>query len=525
MVKKSTLAFIVVYLCIFGIAVAFRVTQLDLRPMHGDEANQAIKAGILLEKGEYTYDPHEHHGPTLYYGVLPLFWLTGAKTIAEVQPHTLRALPVIFSLILLLLVLLLRRSLGNVATLFAALFTALSPAMVYYSRYFIQEMLFITFIFAVFVCAWRYVQTQRLRWLLLSGAALGLVHATKETCLVVFFCMAASLCATWVYARIRDGRFPIPLQKPSLRPYLLALLTAFAVSAVLYASFFTHPRGILDSFLTYTTYFTRSEGAGSTAMHNKPFYYYLSLLAYTYRSAGPRWTEGLILFLALFGIFPPLVRRIPQTESSPETLHLLRFLAFYTLFTTLLFSLIPYKTPWNLLVFWQPMLLMAGVGAAWLIHVGRWWPVKALLLILMLAATAHLARLSYLTNFRYPADVRNPYVYAHTSTAFKRLVQRINDIADIAPQHHALHINILKPDRDYWPLPWYLRSYTQAGYWQQFPEVPDAAIIIADPRLRVKLHDTLKQEYHIEFHALRPGVLLHTYIRKDLWDQFIASRS
>ena len=48
-------------------AFAIRAPELSLRPMHGDEANQAHKTGILIEKGTYVYDPHDHHGPTLYY--------------------------------------------------------------------------------------------------------------------------------------------------------------------------------------------------------------------------------------------------------------------------------------------------------------------------------------------------------------------------------------------------------------------------------------------------------------------------
>ena len=33
-----------------------RLARLDARPMHHDEANQAVKFGALLETGEYRYD-------------------------------------------------------------------------------------------------------------------------------------------------------------------------------------------------------------------------------------------------------------------------------------------------------------------------------------------------------------------------------------------------------------------------------------------------------------------------------------
>ena len=51
--------------------LALRLARLDVRPMHHDEANQAVKFGALLERGEYRYDAHDHHGPTLYYLSLP----------------------------------------------------------------------------------------------------------------------------------------------------------------------------------------------------------------------------------------------------------------------------------------------------------------------------------------------------------------------------------------------------------------------------------------------------------------------
>ena len=46
-------------------ALWLRTHDLDVRPMHADEANQAVKVGALLERGHYEFDPADHHGPTL----------------------------------------------------------------------------------------------------------------------------------------------------------------------------------------------------------------------------------------------------------------------------------------------------------------------------------------------------------------------------------------------------------------------------------------------------------------------------
>ena len=74
---KNRWLFFALLLLVAGGALAFRLPGIDLRPVHHDEANQAVKAGALIDEGFYQYDPHDHHGPTLYYCALPVVWLTG----------------------------------------------------------------------------------------------------------------------------------------------------------------------------------------------------------------------------------------------------------------------------------------------------------------------------------------------------------------------------------------------------------------------------------------------------------------
>ncbi|MGE5361112.1 MAG: hypothetical protein ACM3NQ_19010, partial [Bacteroidales bacterium] len=72
------------------LGLALRLPRLDARPMHHDEANQALKFGGLLETGQYRYDPADHHGPTLYYLTLPAAWWRGQTTLAALDERTLR---------------------------------------------------------------------------------------------------------------------------------------------------------------------------------------------------------------------------------------------------------------------------------------------------------------------------------------------------------------------------------------------------------------------------------------------------
>lgn len=520
--RYKTLGFAAIFLAILAVAAAFRLPGLGIRPMHGDEANQAVKAGILFDKGVYRYDPYEHHGPTLYYLTIPFLWLSGAQSFAETTEIPYRLVPVLFSLGLILLLWPLRKDLGSGAALWAALFAAISPAMVFYSRYYIQEALLVFFSVAAIVCGWRYGRNRRNIDAALAGLCLGLMHATKETCVVIYACMAAALAATLLLAYWREGR--IPEWCDYLRPWAMiaCIASGAGVSVMLFSSFLTHARGPLDSILAFGTYLHRAEGAGTAAIHDKPWPYYLKLLMYTYRTAGPRWSEGLILGLAAIGAAVSLLRKDDRPDSGSG---LRRFFAFYTLLLAAAFSLIPYKTPWNVLVFMQGMTVLAGIGAMAVIRAGPKWPIQTALAAALALGTAQLGHQAWLANFRYPADARNPYVYAHTSTALLRLVNRIEDIAKLAPEGRHLRIDVLKPDADYWPLPWYLRRYDRVGYWAQLPERFEAPFIIADPRLHERLETELGDRYQEEIYALRPSVLLNVYIRKDLWDALIQSRS
>ena len=109
-------------------ALVLRLPQLSQRPMHTDESVHAIKFGTLWEKGVYRYDPHEYHGPTLYYATLPVAWLSPARRFAELTETDLRLVPALFGAGLVLILPLLRRALGPPATLAAGLLTVISPA-------------------------------------------------------------------------------------------------------------------------------------------------------------------------------------------------------------------------------------------------------------------------------------------------------------------------------------------------------------------------------------------------------------
>ena len=194
---KSPVTYLALLLLVAAGALAFRLPRLADRPMHADEAVQAAVFRTLWLERRYAYNPDEFHGPTLPYATLPSARLSGAATFAQTDEATYRVIPAVFGAGLVLLVWLLGDAVGRPAALCAAVLTALSPAMVFYSRYYIHETLLVFFTLAAIAAGWRYAQSGKLAWCLAAGACVGLMQATKETCVLVYLAMGIGLACAW----------------------------------------------------------------------------------------------------------------------------------------------------------------------------------------------------------------------------------------------------------------------------------------------------------------------------------------
>ena len=502
------------------VAGLLRLPSLAQRPMHTDEAVHAVKLGQLLDQGTYRYDPNEFHGPTLNYITWPVAVLRGQHQYADLDEITLRLVPALFGLGLVLLPLVCRNGLGWRAALWAMGFSAVSPGLVFYSRYYIQETLLAFFTFGLIACAWQYLQTRKVLWAILAGTCAGLMHATKETAVIAWACLGLAGVLTWLWSRRESGLKRAPALRSS--HVALALGTALVISALFYSSFLTNPKGVLDSLGTFTLYAERAGGS----RHIHPWYYYLDTLTWVRFWERPQWNEDFLVVMAAVGLI--LAVRRPTRTCDPS---MARFLALYTLAMTVVYSAIPYKTPWCMLGFLHGMVLVSAIATAELAKVlqFRWARAMGLAAILVFGIVSPLGQ-AYAINFHYDSDPTNPYVYAHTSMDIFSVVEKVREVAAIHPQGKAMYVQVVCPADDYWPLPWYLRDFQSVGYWSQVDlKAPAGDVILATPQVEP---DLVRLFYEVPPPGsrylyvpllnpgtkLRPGVELRGYVRKDIWD-------
>ncbi len=159
--RLSNRAWLIGCAAVLVVATLFRVLYLELKPLHHDEGVNGFFLLGLLRQGHYEYNPSNYHGPTLYYFTLPFAYL--AEKYHALSTWVLRSVTVAFGVATVWLSLCLRRYIGAVGALACAALLAVSPGMVFFSRYYIHEMLFVFFTLGIVVGALRFYDSEGAR--------------------------------------------------------------------------------------------------------------------------------------------------------------------------------------------------------------------------------------------------------------------------------------------------------------------------------------------------------------------------
>jgi uncharacterized protein (TIGR03663 family) len=514
------------------IAAAIRLPELSLNPFHHDEGVNGYFTTNLVRSGSYFYDPHNYHGPSLYYLALASEILFGLTDMA------MRLIPVVFGLLTVGIVLGLRPVLGTVAALVAAGLIAVSPGMVYISRYFIHEMLLVAGTIGFVGSVLLYMRTGKPPFVISAAVALALMATTKESWVIELGVLGIAAVATAIYVNVRTGRPLLELTRPAprattrgakkkprsiwvdgveyraaeepadaapswaaTRGVKVELLAAGAIVfaciyVLLFSSLFTNPKGITDSLASFANW---AETGGETQV--QPFYQYLLWMLRA---------DAAILILGIVGGLFAAIRGNNR---------LWVFIGLWALGITLAYSIPGYKTPWIAVNMLLPLALLAGY-AIYEIATLR-GPIRFLAPLALVVAVGLSAYQAVDLNFvNYDTDDpdRYPYVFVHSTRQVFDLLDEVDTLGAELGTGDETGISVVSPD--YWPLPWYLRGHEGAAFWgflqNETTNILDEPqpLVISNANQRADVEAKIADSHTlVGTYLMRPGVEL------DLWAQ------
>ncbi len=245
------------------LATILRFWDLGAKPLHHDESMHAFfSLTFARNPASYEYDPLLHgpfqfHAEGFIFMVIlaaeRIFGVGGAAGNPWINDATARILPAIFGVGIVVLPLGLRRQLGRIGALVAALLLAVSPTFVYFSRFLREDIYFNFFMFAVVICAVQYAHKRTIRWIVGLFLSAILAYATFEGIYLtlVIFASFLVLLVLWELSYSLARRLPKELTRRERLFFSRAglLLVAGGIGGIL-AYIGLH---ILNNLSTYIT--------------------------------------------------------------------------------------------------------------------------------------------------------------------------------------------------------------------------------------------------------------------------------
>lgn len=234
-------------------ALALRLAFLGSRVAHWDEGRVAYWIVDYAATGDLFYRPIIH-GPLLHLVNAPLFDVLGATDAV------MRLVPALLGGLLPLTALLFRHRLRDVSVVALALFLALDPVLLYYSRFMRSDVPVAVACFVVFACLVRAVDFDDGRYLYPASFALAVGFGAKENALAYLLAFVGAtgmlLGHRLAVARVTDGSPAEAFKSYAARTLggVAGHVRAIAGSAVLFLATVTYlyaPRGALPSKRLY----------------------------------------------------------------------------------------------------------------------------------------------------------------------------------------------------------------------------------------------------------------------------------
>ena len=398
---------------------------LDIKPPHFDEGINGWFCDQMAKTGYYAYDPTNYHGPLHFYILFTSLQLFGRNLWALRLPVVLASLLTIFWMFLF------RPFFGRTVCYLAAFGMAISPGFIFYDRYSIHESWLVFFLMVAF---WGILGISTSRepkyfWAFILGLT-GMI-LTKETYIIHLAAFAAAGLLVSILNKLlpsssvpsgpeldrTGGRFPV-------QHVAGATLVGVALIIFFYSGNFRNWKGLEG---LYQTFLPWTKTAVDAAGHAKadfdlfpvvpPFLAHFPVLgAFANFKLNWYWIR-LLLDYEWFTAAGLLFSFRFFLGGNPA----LRYLALYGLGVLLVYSIVPYKTPWCIISIVWPFLFL---GAAFLEFIAK--RLNRLVAVLVaLPLFAHAAWKSYDLNFVRFDNAKERYVYVQTFREYRDFVNPI----------------------------------------------------------------------------------------------------
>jgi len=272
----TTTAGLILAVTVLGLVL--RLAFLGDRIAHWDEARVGYWITYYAETGSFAYR-RIIHGPFVQHVNGWLFPLVGASDF------TMRLPVALISATLPLSALLFREHLRRVELLAMALFLAVNPVVLYYSRFMRSDLLVATFMFFALGALVRFYDTRRWRYVYAAGALMACGFASKENAIlyVLTWLGAVGLLADQALYRPRNDASGAGLLLAKLRA-LAGRVRGGAPTAANGGSpserspgwrsrggrILLHLVGVATVFLALSLFFYAPRGAGVAGLYHPP---------------------------------------------------------------------------------------------------------------------------------------------------------------------------------------------------------------------------------------------------------------
>lgn len=541
-----------------------RFIWLGLKPFHHDEGVNGVFLSTLAKTGEWNYDPSNYHGPDLYYISLFVTNIIGLDDVGT------RSSVAIFGVFIIILAFWLRRSVGDIGAIVAAILLAISPGMVYISRYFIHEIIFVFFSFAIPVSILFFIERRKAGVIAqgLFAIVLGVALLPAQVILVNNILGTAGMAALTVRilgsigvaflifllvkraAAWMDGS-PIYLMLGAVSVCMLfatketgfitvGTMLLSCVSVVLWEKISGRKRGSEESLsykrfvealgdgrnrqimiassvglfvilwiVFFSSFFTNAKGIVDSF---KAYAFWTQTGTVVHQNgfwAYLKWMweiEAPILLLSALGVIFALAKQRNR---------FVVFAAFWAMGISLAYTLIPYKTPWLMISFILPMTVVAGHAIDEMIT-NRIESLKLVGAILIMIAVGIAGKQSWSLNFDRYDDQSLPYVYAHSWRTLDDLTAKLDELDKRVGGQGNLTIQVVASE--FWPLPWSLRNFRSVGFPGEPKPFDGKDVILARYKEREEEVVAYYQDKYryLGKYPLRPTLEIMLLVRKDI---------